>query len=83
MGSFVFKYSNYVMDKKILELEKEIELIKERNKKVELNKTWETSFTRKFFIAGITYFFLGLTMMIIGTSKPWIDCIIPTLGFLL
>ena len=29
------------------ELEKEIEQIKERNKRVELDKAWETSWTRR------------------------------------
>lgn len=30
-----------------MDLEKEIEQIKQRNKKVELDKKWETSFTRR------------------------------------
>lgn len=30
-----------------MDIEKEINDIKERNKKVELNKAWETSWTRK------------------------------------
>ncbi|MDD2516143.1 MAG: hypothetical protein PHF46_01500 [Candidatus Gracilibacteria bacterium] len=71
------------MDNRITELEKEIGLIKERNKKVEINKAWETSSTRRLCVAIITYLFLGVTMVVIGTSRPWIDCIIPTLGFLL
>lgn len=37
------------------DLEKEIENIKERNKKVELDKTWETSWTRKICIMILTY----------------------------
>ena len=32
-------------------IEKEIELIKERNARVELDKKWETSWTRKICIA--------------------------------
>lgn len=36
-------------------LEKEIENIKERNKKVELDKSWETSWTRKISIMILTY----------------------------
>ena len=36
-------------------LEKEIENIKERNKKVELDKSWETSCTRKICIMILTY----------------------------
>ena len=37
------------------ELEKEIVNIKERNKKVELDKKWETSLTRKICICILTY----------------------------
>ena len=36
-------------------LEKEIENIKERNKTVELDKSWETSWTRKICIMILTY----------------------------
>ena len=37
------------------DLEKEIELIKERNKRVEKDKAWETSMLRKVSIAILTY----------------------------
>ena len=36
-------------------LETEIEQIKERNKRVELDKKWETSWTRKICIMILTY----------------------------
>lgn len=68
---------------KIQELENEINLIKERNKKVELNKAWETSLTRRVSIIVITYVIMWFTMSIIWSQKPWIDCIIPTLWFFL
>ena len=41
-------------------LEKEIENIKERNKKVELDKSWETSWTRKICIMILTYIVVDL-----------------------
>ena len=37
------------------DLEKEIEQIKQRNQKVELDKKWETSVTRKVCICILTY----------------------------
>ena len=37
------------------ELEQEIKAIKERNKRVELDKKWETSATRKICICILTY----------------------------
>ena len=36
-------------------LEKEIEQIKERNKRVELDKAWETSWARRICIMVLTY----------------------------
>ena len=39
-------------------LEKEILTIKERNQRVELDKKWETSFTRKLCICILTYIFV-------------------------
>lgn len=37
------------------EIEQEIQKIKQRNKKVELDKKWETSWTRKICIMILTY----------------------------
>ena len=37
------------------ELKKEIENIKNRNNRVELDKRWETSFTRRLCICILTY----------------------------
>jgi len=38
-----------------MDIEKEIIKIKERNKRVELDKRWETSWTRKICICILTY----------------------------
>ena len=38
-----------------MNIEKEIELIKQRNKRVELDKKWETCWTRKICIMILTY----------------------------
>lgn len=65
------------------ELKKEIELLKTRNKKVEANKAWETSLTRKLTIMLITYLTVGITLSTMKNPNPWINAIIPTLGFLL
>ena len=39
----------------IEEIKKEIQEIKERNRKVEKDKAWETSWTRKILVAILTY----------------------------
>jgi len=68
---------------KINQITKEIEKIKIRNSKVEADKAWETSFSRKFLIAILTYFVVILFFKFANLSKPFINAIIPTLGFLL
>lgn len=65
------------------ELENRIIQIEERNKKVELDKSWEISFTRKFFVSLFTYLSIAIYMFAIGVANPWLNAIIPTVGFLL
>lgn len=71
------------MEKEIRELQKEIEQIKARNKRVEADKAWEKSNTRRIIIAVLTYLVMSLFMITIGVQNPFINAIIPTLGFVL
>lgn len=64
-------------------LEGEINRIKERNLKVETDKAWETSVFRKISIAVLTYFVVVLFFYFANLSKPFINAIVPTTGFLL
>ena len=66
-----------------MNLAKEVKLIQDRNKRVEADKAWETSKSRRIIVALFTYVFMVLLMDTIGTPDPAIDAIIPTLGFLL
>lgn len=68
---------------KLNNLDREIAKIKNRNKKVELEKAWEISWTRKICIAIFTYIVIGLFMASISVTKPWLNAIIPTMGFIL
>lgn len=65
------------------EIIKEIESIKERNRKVETDKAWETSLTRKILIAILTYIVIVLFFYVADFQKPFLNAIVPTLGFLL
>lgn len=67
----------------IKNLEKRIEKIEERNRSVELNKAWETSLTRKILVAIFTYLAIALYLKFIVGIDPWINAIVPTVGFLL
>ena len=66
-----------------LELEKELHAIKERNRRVELDKAWETSLTRKIIVAVLTYFVIVLFFYVARLPKPFINSIVPTIGFML
>ncbi|MBN2127662.1 MAG: hypothetical protein JW703_04735 [Candidatus Diapherotrites archaeon] len=65
------------------EIETELQKIKERNKKVELNKAWETSLTRKTLIAVLTYIVIVIFLIQIKNSEPFINAVVPTIGFIL
>jgi hypothetical protein len=64
-------------------LERRLAEIENRNRRVELDKSWETSKTRKFFVALFTYLSLALYMQAIGIDNPWLNAVIPTFGFFL
>lgn len=67
----------------ISDLEKEILSIKNRNKKVEIDKAWEISWTRKFLLIIFTYLAIGFYLRAINIDKPWLNAIVPSVGFLL
>ena len=66
-----------------MNLEKEITEIKKRNKKVEGDKAWETSWTRRILLMVFTYLAVRLYLWIIGISNPWLNAIVPAFGFML
>ncbi len=68
---------------KLAELEREIGKINARNARVEADKAWETSKTRKVIIAVFTYLAIALYMYAIDLPMPWLNAIVPTVGFLL
>lgn len=65
------------------DLAKRISLIESRNKKVELEKEWETSFARKLSITALTYLLLAAYFGLVLKVNPWINAIVPTVGFVL
>lgn len=65
-------------------IEEEIKEIKERNKRVELDKRWETSLTRKICIAILTYIVVVIySYMINKVSNIWLSSLVPVIGFTL
>ena len=64
-------------------LEERVRQLEERNRRVETDKKWETSWTRRGLVAAFTYLALGLYLRVVGVGRPWLNAIVPTIGFLL
>lgn len=65
-------------------LEEKIEAIQKRNEKVELDKAWETSFTRKLCICILTYIVVVIYSFSINKiSNVWLSSLVPVIGFTL
>ncbi|MBQ3048034.1 MAG: hypothetical protein IJD48_03360 [Clostridia bacterium] len=65
-------------------LKEEIEKIKSRNTRVELDKAWETSWTRRLFICLLTYLVVVVYSLTINKiSNIWLSSVVPVIGFTL
>ena len=67
----------------IEEIQKEINLIKERNKKVEADKAWEVSVFRVISVVIMTYLITAVVFYFIGVNNFLLNALIPTVGFYL
>lgn len=66
------------------ELEEEVLKIKERNKRVELDKAWETSWTRKICIMVLTYIVVIIYSYVIKElDNIFLSSLVPVIGFTL
>ena len=61
----------------------DLDLIQERNARVESDKAWETSWTRKLSIAGLTYLILVFYLPTLGVEKSYLHATVPVCGYLL
>ena len=65
------------------DLKREIDEIKERNKRVEADKSWETSFTRRFIITALTYIVIVFFFVFADLPNPLVNSIVPATAFIL
>lgn len=65
------------------DLKQEIDAIKARNKRVEADKAWETSWTRKFLILILTYIVIVIFFFVAKLPDPFANAVVPTVAFLL
>ena len=67
-----------------MELEERIKQIEERNKRVELDKRWETSWTRKICIMILTYIIVIIySYLVRNYDNVLFSSIVPVIGFIL
>ncbi len=64
-------------------MKEDIELIKERNNRVEADKAWEISDTRRILIALMTYVVIVIFLWSIGVARAGLHAVVPTIGFIL
>ena len=57
--------------------------IEERNRKVERDKAWEVSWTRRISVMLLTYAVVVAYLFFIDNDKPFINGAVPVVGFLL
>ena len=64
-------------------LEERIAALEARNKRVEADKAWETSWTRRIGIALLTYATVAAYLHFVIHINPWLNALVPVVGFLL
>ncbi len=64
-------------------ISKDVEKIKRRNIRVESDKAWETSWTRRIIITIITYVVISVFLVYIESENPFAIALIPSMGYLL
>ncbi|MDP3771181.1 MAG: hypothetical protein Q8R16_02700 [bacterium] len=65
------------------DLEQRLAAIEARNRRVELDKAWEVSAVRRIIIFVSTYVVLGFYLWAIAVPRPWLNAIVPAVGFAL
>lgn len=63
------------------ELEQQIKEIQERNKRVELDKAWETGWMRRIIIFILTYGVILSFFLISKLPNPFANALVPALAF--
>lgn len=64
-------------------IEERLAVIEARNNRVENDKAWETSWIRKISIMALTYLVVVAYLYFVVKIDPWINALVPVIGFLL
>lgn len=79
MNNFYYKY----MNEEIIAIKDDIKRIEERNRRVELDKSWEISWLRRLIIALMTYVLASVWLAMIHETDFLLKAIIPVAGYVL
>lgn len=64
-------------------IQEEIDRINERNRRVEGDKAWETSWFRILIVAIFIYIVAGIFMVLVKIGNPLVNAFVPALGYVL
>jgi hypothetical protein len=65
------------------DLEMRVAAIEFRNARVELDKKWETSWTRRISITILTYLVVAAYLVFIHKDKAFLNAVVPAIGYFL
>lgn len=68
-------------ERKKMNLEQRVREIEARNSRVEAEKAWETSLTRRLLLMVFTYLGLSVYFWAIDVKDPWLNGIVPAAAF--
>ncbi|MCC6323402.1 hypothetical protein IT400_01275 [Candidatus Nomurabacteria bacterium] len=71
------------MEERIKNLEDKIGAINERNRKVEADKAWETSYFRVVLIACIIYIIAVKMLYFLGSNNYYLNALVPSIGYII
>ena len=71
------------MEQRLFSAENALQQILERNRRVEADKAWEISITRRLFITVVTYLVTTPVFILLGAKNPWTNALIPCAGYLI
>jgi hypothetical protein len=66
-----------------MDVEQEIQNIKARNQKVELDKAWEISWARRLFLSLVIYLIAFIWLLTINDTMPALKAFVPPFGYIL
>lgn len=65
------------------QLEQEINEIKQRNLRVEADKAWETSWSRRLIVLVFTYLVIVIFFYFANLPGPFVNAVVPALAFVI